>query len=72
MGTSARLFLLWDVSFLINGDQSGFERKEQGDKGGIDKEISVNPFVTRAILDDFVGIPWFEKRSFTEKCQYKV
>lgn len=28
------------------------------------KEISVNPFVTRAILDDFVGTPWFEKRSF--------
>lgn len=65
MDTSARLFLLWDVNFLINGDQSGFKRKEQGDKAGIDNEISVNLFVTRAI-------PWFEKRSFVEKCQYLV
>lgn len=64
MGTSARLFLLGDVNFLINGDQNGFKIKEQEDKVELIKEISVNPFVTRTILDDFVGTPWFEKRSF--------
>lgn len=57
MGTSARLFLLGDVNFLINGDQNGFKIKEQEDKVELIKEISVNPFVTRTILDDFVGTP---------------